>query len=93
MIIKDDRTDEQRITHNLLVIGTDRFLSGWGGAEGGLSYAAWACKEKDIEKVYEWVKQRKDMMRVRWAEGNYKPRGCIHLHIYVVNDNHPALGG
>ena len=48
-IIKDDRTEEEKRSHAILVIGTDKFMSGWGLAKGGLSYAAWACKKDDVE--------------------------------------------
>lgn len=32
MIVQDDRDPEQRATHRWLVIMTDKFMSGWGGA-------------------------------------------------------------
>jgi len=90
--IVDDRTDEQLVTHSWLVIGTDRILSGWGGASGGYSYAAWACRPDDRAKVLHWVSSRTDMKRVREAGSNYRPSGaCAHLHIYVVDENHPSL--
>ncbi len=91
-IVEDDRNEETRITHNCIILATDRFLSGWGLAEGGNSYAAWACKSKDFTKVLRWVKSRSDMMRIREVSTNYRPsQYCAHLHIYVVNDNHPSL--
>lgn len=91
MIIQDDRTAEQRKTHNCLVIGTDTFLSGWGKAEGGVSYAAWACTEADLYKVERWVRNRNDMKRVRVVYGKWYPKGTGHAHIYVVTEGHPAL--
>lgn len=93
MKIQDDRTHEQRKTHRVLVIGTDTCLSGWGGASGGASYAAWACEPKDKAKVLSWVEGRQDMKRVRVVYGSYQPnpRHCAHLHIYVVEDGHTAL--
>ena len=87
----DDRTDEQRTTHPILVIGTDTFMSGWGGARDGMSYAAWACEPKDERRVFDWVDSRSDMKRVRVTCDPYKPN-CAHLHIYVVDYGHPALG-
>lgn len=90
--IQDDRTDAERATHTWLVIGTDRWMSGWGGARGGASYAAWACRPEDRREVLAWVEGRGDMTRVREAMEPYKPgRGCVHLHVYVVDDEHPAL--
>ena len=87
-IIVDDRTAKERLTHPCLVIGTDRFMSGWGEAEGGLSYAAWACKAGDEGACMEWVERRRDMTRVRVVYDSprypYRPfRACAHLHIYV----------
>ena len=67
MVTVDDRTDEQKATHTWLIIGTDSFLSGWGGASGGASYAAWACKTEDRDRVFNWVSSRGDMKRVREA--------------------------
>ena len=89
----DDRTKEQKTTHNALVVGTDRFLSGWGEARDGFSYAAWACRTGDVDKVFNWVKNRSDMDRVRLVYDPYYPNPnlCAHLHIYVVNEGHPSL--
>jgi hypothetical protein len=105
MVMKDDRTKEQKKTHTWLVIGTDKFLSGWGGAQGGASVAVWACKPEDRKKVLSWVHSRTDMLRVRetseenWTvDGKkqgfkrYRPKGNVaHCHIYVVKSGHPAL--
>jgi hypothetical protein len=60
MELKDNRTDKEKVTHNYLIIMTDSVMSGWGGAKGGKSYAAWACTPEDREKVYTWVKSRSD---------------------------------
>ena len=35
MVFKDDRTPEQKRTHTLVVMMTDLFMSGWGGAGRG----------------------------------------------------------
>jgi len=58
MIIQDERRPEEKISHSFLIIGTDTFLSGWGEAEGGKSYAAWGCEPKEREKVLAWVNGR-----------------------------------
>ena len=95
MIIEDDRTQEQKETHTCLIIGTDRFMSGWGKAENGVSYAVWACEEKDSPKVLEWVKSRKEMKRIRevfeTSKSKYRPKGKGHCHIYVVTEGHVSL--
>jgi hypothetical protein len=65
MVTEDDRTPEQLASHYWLIVGTDRFMSGWGGARGGASVAAWACKPEHSDKVARWVESREDMRRVR----------------------------
>ena len=50
----DDRTQEQRATHTIIVWGRDRFMSGWGQARGGYSWAGWACEPKDADRVESW---------------------------------------
>lgn len=97
-IVQDDRTDGQRATHRYLVVGTDRFMSGWGGARGGTSVAAWACTSGDLRQVEAWVRGRSDMMRVRVVVDSPRrryraPRGAAHVHVYVVDAGHPAIGG
>ena len=92
MIRIDDRTKKQKKTHTWLIIGTDSFLSGWGEAQGGASYAAWACKPEHRSQVLDWVSNRSDMRRVRETTEPYYPhKCCVHLHIYVVDDKHRAL--
>jgi hypothetical protein len=86
----DDRTDAQKQTHTWIVAGTDRFMSGWGRAEGGTSYAAWACKPEHRREVLNWVESRGDMLRVREVSPDWRPRGKGHTHIYVVTEKHPA---
>ena len=98
MKMEDDRTPEQLKTHQLLIIGTDSFMSGWGAAENGVSYAAWACHYDDADKVRRWVESRGEMKRVRetvdptYDGKRYRPSGRGHCHIYVVDEGHPALG-
>ena len=86
----DDRTPEQRTTHNWLITATDRFMSGWGGARGGASKVAWACKPEHAGHVLDWVQSRSDMKYVNSTTGKWYPRAA-HVHIYVVDDEHPAL--
>ena len=86
MKLQDDRTPEQRLTHNLIVLMTDRFMSGWGEAEGGPSYAGWACRPELIDTIERRIRERSDAMRVRIVSGNYSPpSGPGHCHIYVAD--------
>lgn len=93
MKFQDERTDEQKRTHYVIIAATDKFMSGWGGAEGGTSYVGWACRPEHESEVYRWVKGRSEMKRVRRVAGSWRPRGepQDHCHIYVVDDQHPAL--
>lgn len=88
----DDRTEEQKKTHTWLVTATDRFMSGWGQASGGLSKCAWACKPEHRHKVLAWVSNRSEMKYVNETVGKWYPKAA-HVHIYVVEDGHPALTG
>lgn len=101
MIVEDDRDPEQRSTHRWLVIMTDKFMSGWGGAAGGLSVCAWACRgPNEAATVERWVRARSDARNVRVTSDAphrpYRPRAnankpIAHFHIYVVTEGHPAL--
>ena len=95
MIVDDRRTDEQRRKLTILVVGTDRVLSGWGLCEGGTSVAAWACTSDDVAAVEAWVRSRGDMRRVRVVYDlpgrGYRPRRAAHFSIYPVEIGHPAL--
>ena len=87
MILQDDRSPAQKQTHTLIVLMTDRCLSGWGLAEGGPSYAGWACRPERVGEVEQWVRGRTDAKRVRIVQGMYHPpRGPGHCHIYVRGD-------
>lgn len=88
MVKKDDRTPEQKITHRWGVVGRDNFLSGWGGAAGGYSRAAWACPpDGDIHRLENYVRGRAEMRYVNVVDLNtYRPpRGTAHFHIYVAD--------
>jgi len=86
MIFVDDRTAEQKQTHRYIVLMTDRFMSGWGQAENGPSYAGWACRDGYVAQVEARIRNRSDAMRVRVVSGDYRPpKGPGHCHIYVAN--------
>lgn len=83
MTHEDDRTAEQRTTHTWAVAGTDRFMSGWGGATGGTSVAAWACPYSELGAVLDHVTSRSEMKRVRVVKlDTWRPRAA-HVHVYV----------
>ncbi len=87
----DDRTKEQKKTHTVLITATDRFLSGWGKARNGTSKCAWACKPEHVNQVLAWVESRNEMKYVNVNyTGKWYPKAA-HVHIYVVNEDHPAI--
>lgn len=93
-IIQDDRSEAEKQTHCFAVVAKDKFMSGWGGAANGASRAAWAVPpDLNIDRVYDWVKRRKEMQYVNIVDlRNYRaPRGTAHFHIYVVNPGHSSL--
>jgi hypothetical protein len=80
---QDDRTPEQKKTHQWLVTATDRFLSGWGLAKGGLSKCAFACRDyNEAMDAYKWITKRGDMKYVNINTGKWYPK-AKHVHIYV----------
>ena len=91
--ITDDRTEQERKTHVHLVVGTDSFMSGWGWAEGGSSFAAWACdSEAEAARCFDRVEARQEMKRVRHIydppSNPYRPGAtCAQLHIYVWDNS------
>jgi hypothetical protein len=94
MIRQDDRTPAERTTHTLAVVGRDKFMSGWGGARGGYSRAAWAFNPAEVnaDRVENWVRSRSDMQYVSLVRlnGYRPPRDTAHFHIYTVGPDHPA---
>ena len=91
--MKDDRTPAERETHTRLVAMRDTFMSGFGPGRPHGSTAAWACRLQDEERVYDWVEGRSDSSYVRQTTIQALRRLNGPVHIYVVNDGHPALGG
>jgi hypothetical protein len=60
------------------------------------SFAVWACKEEHGDKVYKWVESRTDMKHVTYRSMNSIKKHIgnnIHIHIYTVGDDHPAVTG
>jgi len=90
MQLQDDRTDEQKKTHTVLIGGKDKCMSGWGKAKGGISYAFWACKPEHADQVERWIRKRGDLFSIHYRNCTL-PAGRGHCHIYVVNENHLAL--
>ncbi|MEE8374060.1 MAG: hypothetical protein V3R87_10100 [Dehalococcoidia bacterium] len=81
--VQDDRTEAEKRTHTVAVVGTDPFMSGWGEASRGASYAAWACRPEDLLEAEVAVRARGDLDRVRRVTlKGYRPQ-ADHTHVYV----------
>lgn len=92
MIFQDDRTAAERATLTVLVGGRDSFMSGWGKADGGSSFAYWACEPDQVFAVSSWVEARGDITLVPIAdllEGDRHE--TEHCHVYAVRANHVSL--
>lgn len=92
--VEDNRSDEQKKTHILAVVATDKGMSGWGGARGGLSKCAWAFDPAEVnsDRVENWVRARSDMSWVALVDlRTYRAsRRAAHFHIYVCGPDHVA---
>lgn len=93
MIIQDDRTPEQKLTHLWGIVATDLSMSYWGECPNGKSIIIWALENySQAEIILEWVKTRPEMKRPALVNlKNYRIRYGQHCHIYVTNGNHPVL--
>lgn len=103
MVIKDDRTEEEKTIYSWLVVGTDAFFEKWRkynarrkiwqqGKVMGNCFVAWACRPEDTLPVEKWVRRRSEMKRVRVVMATaWRPRGNGMAHIYTCRSGHPAL--
>lgn len=94
MQIQDDRTEAEKWSHTVYVVGHDKGMSGWGKASGGASWAGWACRPEDEERVLAWVRARGDLRQIGVHShlfGFQRKDRRGHLHVYVVRSGHPAL--
>jgi len=99
--IVDDRDENQKMTHDTLVIGSDSFLSGWRQARGRGSCAAWAIDVSavSLDRVRSHIANRIGItyVIVRHCFGDATPEklglanscASYDLHIYVIDSSHP----
>ncbi len=94
MTFQDDRTEAERKTLTVLIGGRDSFMSGWGKAKDGDSYAFWACLPEQVFAVSEWVESRGDITLGHIDDLlNGECYKNEHCHIYAVREHHAALQG
>ena len=74
------------------IAALDICMSGWGKASEGNSYAVWACNQSQVDRIQKWVESRSEMKSVRIVQkSGLTTRPGDHVHVYFVNDTHPAL--
>ena len=94
--LRDDRSEDQKESHSVLVGGYDKFLSGWrcwDGTDRQDSYAFWACQPENKEVVEAWVTARPEFRNVkqRRYEWCYEKAKSADVHIYLVDEGHRYL--
>lgn len=101
--IRDERTTEQKQSPQYFVMGMDTFMSGWGMAEGKISYGVWMFdSEDDMPKFLKWIKGRGDMKHIMSGTTRNLEflvnsmalntnKGPHHISIYTTDRHHPAL--
>lgn len=99
LTIDDRRTEAQKKTHYLALVGIDKFLTQMSHNFGypsktGYSRAAWATDSYEkLNYIFSWLNYRKDIIYIRQEDlRTYKPDSkTFHFSIYLVNDFHEAM--
>jgi hypothetical protein len=82
MIIQDSRTPEEKKNTIGYVVGTDKFLSGWGSARGGSSFFAVSITNHEhLDSVMKKMNNHSDFKNVRFNLRSWRPKGEGHTHI------------
>jgi len=91
MKINDRRTDEQKKTHLIGIVVSDKVLSAW--CPYGKSWACWALPydgSLSESKLIAWLESQR-YTRIRKVNlETYRPRGKGHISIYVMTKDHPS---
>jgi hypothetical protein len=88
--IIDYRTEEQKITHSVLITATHKILFLEDIASGCPSKCAWACRPEHADKVFNWAKSMECIKDVKRSTNEWKPK-ANYVYIYCIPDNHIAL--
>ncbi len=87
--IDDRRSEADKAATAFFVVATDRFMSGWGRAQGGRSLFAVPCKDMAQARIVEEnMRHRSEMKRVRIVAAGYRPalRRGDHYSIRDMSD-------
>ncbi len=83
-VIHDRRSDEEKKATIGFIVGTDRVMSGWGKAEGGMSYFAIPVRtSEEWDETLSFMHGRNDMLRVREVGKDYRPRLRAGDHLSI----------
>ena len=94
IIIKDDRTPEEKQATIGFMVATDDFMSGWGDAPRRSIVARPVKDDNDLKRVKLRFNLRPEFKRVKFVKGKATPAGLMykprlhpgdHLHIYSLN--------
>ena len=88
-VIEDWRTPEQKAATIAMVVATDRFMSGWGKAQGRSYFAVPVTDPDHLHIVLENMEDRDEMLRVRVVGNDYRPRLRDGDHLSI---REPAAG-
>lgn len=81
---KDDRSEEQMKTHTVIVAARDTssFAVSRTKRYGGCT-SAWACRPEDADLLFDYVRSRSEMKRVRFttAERLERIKGMVHIYV------------
>ena len=87
-VIDDRRSAEDVTATRFFVVATNKFMSGWGHANGCSLFAV-PCKSLDQALIVEQnMRNRSEMLRVRVVGFDYRPRlySGDHLSIRDMSD-------
>ena len=83
---------ENQLAGRWLVKAKDPFLSGWGKAEGGSSWCAWAFSNLDAAMAFEKLLHNTNFQYIGVVGWPYRPNSAAHLSIYN-GDSHVLRSG
>lgn len=88
-IVHDRRTPEERSATVAFIVATDRFMSGWGRAPGRSYFAVPVLQGQDACVIEDNMRNRSEMMRVRYVAANWRPKLHDGDHLSINRGGDP----
>ena len=82
-VVHDRRTPEECAATIGYIVGTDRFMSGWGRAPGRSLFAIPVRTSEEWSETLQFMHGRNDMLRVREVGRDYRPRLFVGDHLSI----------